>query len=157
MLTWLLAIRLALLAIYTGHDPADAGRFAEVCVREATHNTSPQRLCAVAWVESRLRYRATNRGGHCGAWQQHPRWSAMWGDDCWQDDTLTCRQPGGQGVTCEELMDLTLAARVAARHLTYLTRRYESGALCRYAGATGERCVRYAARVVKVERLLSGR
>ncbi len=80
----------------------------------------------------------------------------MWGDDCYDDaGRLTCRQPGGLGVTCEELVDVTTAARVASRHLTYLTRRYHGRALCRYAGATGQRCGQYAAAVARAERHLT--
>ena len=80
----------------------------------------------------------------------------MWGDDCYDDaGRLTCRQPGGLGVTCEELVDVTTAARVASRHLTYLTRRYHDRALCRYAGATGQRCGQYAAAVARAERYLT--
>jgi len=149
--TILLAIRLAMV---TGSP--DAFVFAEVCMDNATPLVSAARLCAVAYVESRLHYRANNSGGHCGAWQQHPMWSGMWGDDCY-DDTgrLTCRQPGGLGVACEELVDVTVAARVASRHLHYLTRRYQGRALCRYAGARGERCTRYVAAVARAERYLT--
>lgn len=157
MLTWMLAWRLALLAVVTGHDPSETLRFAEVCGREATPYVTAERLCAVAWVESRLRPRVVNSGGHCGAWQQHPRWSQMWGDDCYTNEgTLTCRQPGGAGISCGELTDINTAGRVAARHLHYLTRRYGAGALCRYAGATGLRCARYASRVTKIEAYLRG-
>jgi hypothetical protein len=158
MVTWLLAWKLAVVAIVTGHDPSDALLFAETCQREATPLVTAHRLCAVAWVESRLRPRAVNGGGHCGAWQQHPRWSQMWGDDCYTaEGVLTCRQPGGDGVTCGELTgDVNTAGRVAARHLHYLTARYGTGALCRYAGATGVRCIRYASRVRKIELMLGG-
>ena len=152
---FMLTLRVATLLTVTGHDPADAHTFADACMRNATPLVSPERLCAVGFVESKMRYRAHNAGGHCGAWQQHPAWSGMWGDDCYTEDgTLTCRQPGGAGVTCEELMDVTLAARVASRHLHYLTRRHGDRALCRYAGARGERCRRYVTAVLRAERAL---
>lgn len=157
MLTTLfLTLRIAALLTSTGHDPTDSHLFAMACTRNATELVSAERLCAVAFVESKHRYRAHNAGGHCGAWQQHPAWSQMWGDDCYDGDgRLTCRQPGGLGVTCEELMDVTTAARVASRHLHYLTRRYDRRALCRYAGARGERCTRYVAAVTRAERSLT--
>ena len=151
MTTLLLAIALALHP--TAPTPHDALLFARACTTEGRrHNVDPALLCAVAWVESRWTYDATNRG-HCGAWQQSPRWSQMWGDDCWKGAELACRQPGGAGVTCEELVDVPTAARVAARHLSYLQARYPD-ALCRYAGATGERCGRYVEAVERVRRLL---
>ena len=157
MLTALfLTLRIATLLTTTGHDPVDAALFATVCTRNATALVSAERLCAVAYVESKHRARVVNAGGHCGAWQQHPAWSGMWGDDCYNDaGRLTCRQPGGMGVTCEELVDVTMAARVAARHLHYLTARHRGRALCRYAGARGERCTRYVAAVARAERALS--
>jgi len=152
----ILTLRVAALLTHTGHDPSDAHLFALACVRHATPSVSAETLCAVAFVESNPRYRAPNAGGHCGAWQQHPQWSQMWGDDCYDDaGHLTCRQPGGLGVSCEELMDVPTAARIAARHLHYLTRRHGDRALCRYAGARGERCTRYAAAVTRAERHLS--
>lgn len=150
--TILLAIRLAMV---TGSP--DAFLFAQVCTDNATPLVSAERLCSVAYVESRLNFRAHNAGGHCGAWQQHPTWSGMFGDDCYSDSgQLLCRQPGGLGVECEALMDATLAGRVAARHLHYLTRRHGSTrSLCRYAGATGERCSRYRNAVMSMERKLT--
>lgn len=150
--TLLLAIR---LAVVTGSP--DAFLFAQVCERNATPLVTAERLCSVAYVESRLSYRAHNAGGHCGAWQQHPKWAGMWGDDCYSDSgSLTCRQPGGLGVDCAELLDVTVAGRVAARHLHYLSRRYGSNrSLCRYAGATGERCSRYRNAVIRMERKLT--
>ena len=156
--TLLLTLRIASLLMTTGHDATDAHLFAMACTRNATPLVSAERLCAVAFVESKHRARVVNGTGHCGAWQQHPRWSQMWGDDCYDDaGRLTCRQPGGLGVTCEELVDVTTAARVASRHLTYLTRRYHDRALCRYAGATGQRCRDYTAAVRRIERGLEGR
>jgi hypothetical protein len=153
MLTALfLTFRIALLLAET-ERVLDAPVFAAACAREATPEVSPARLCAVAFVESRYSYRATNAGGHCGAWQQHPRWSQMWGDDCAEG----CRQPGGAGVTCGELLDVNLAARVAARHLTYLERHPRNRPpLCRYAGASGPRCESYREAVRNVERALTG-
>lgn len=150
--TLLLTLRIA--ALLTGTDRlADAPLFASACVRSATPRVSAERLCAVAYVESAYRYRAVNAGGHCGAWQQHPHWSQMWGDDCADG----CRQPGGAGVTCEELMDVPTAARVAARHLDYLERHPRPRpALCRYAGATGARCEQYTNAVARVESWLAG-
>jgi hypothetical protein len=151
--TLLLTFRIAILLTGTQRIE-DAPLFASACVRESTAMVSPARLCAVAFVESGYRYRATNRGGHCGAWQQHPQWSQMWGDDCADG----CRQPGGAGVTCEELMDVPTAARVASRHLTYLeTHPRNRSPLCRYAGATGQRCRDYTAAVRRIERGLEGR
>jgi hypothetical protein len=155
----LLTTRIVSLLTTTGHDPTpDAFVFAQACIESQTPEVSAQRLCAVAFVESRYKFRAVNSGGHCGAWQQAPRWSQMFGDDCWTPDgRLTCRQPGGEGVVCEELMDVYLAARVAARHLTLIEqRRNEDGlGLCRYAGATGERCRHYRTAVARAERHLN--
>jgi hypothetical protein len=154
--TLLLTLRIASLLMATGHDATDAHLFAMACTRNATPLVSAERLCAVAFVESKHRARVVNAGGHCGAWQQHPQWSGMWGDDCYDDaGRLTCMQPGGAGVACEELVDVTVAARVASRHLTYLTRHYHDRALCRYAGATGQRCGRYTAAVARAERHLT--
>lgn len=153
---FMLTIKVLTLLTPTGHDAADSHLFALTCARNSTGLVSAERLCAVAFVESRHNYRALNGGGHCGAWQQHPDWSAMWGDDCYDNDgRLTCKQPGGLGLTCGELMDVVTAGRVAARHLHYLTRRHGDRALCRYAGARGERCTRYAAAVARAERHLS--
>jgi hypothetical protein len=150
--TFLLTIRIAILLTGTQRIE-DAPLFASACVRESTAMVSPARLCAVAFVESGYRYRATNRGGPCGAWQQHPQWSQMWGDDCADG----CRQPGGEGVTCEELLDVPTAARVAARHLDYLERHPRPRpALCRYAGASGGRCRDYTTAVARVELRLAG-
>jgi hypothetical protein len=154
--TLLLTLRIASLLMTTGHDATDSHLFAMACTRNATPLVSAERLCAVAFVESKHRARVVNAGGHCGAWQQHPMWSGMWGDDCYDAaGRLTCMQPGGAGVACEELVDVTVAARVASRHLTYLTRRHHDRALCRYAGARGERCGRYVAAVARAERHLT--
>ena len=154
--TLLLTLRIASLLMTTGHDATDSHLFAMACVRNATPLVSAERLCAVAFVESKHRARVVNAGGHCGAWQQHPMWSGMWGDDCYDDaGRLTCMQPGGAGVACEELVDVTVAARVASRHLHYLTRRHQGRALCRYAGARGARCSRYVAAVTRAERYLT--
>ena len=153
---FLLTLKIAALLTSTGHDASDSHLFALACTRNATPLVSAERLCAVAFVESKHRARVVNAGGHCGAWQQHPVWSGMWGDDCYDDaGRLTCMQPGGAGVACEELVDVTVAARVASRHLHYLTRRHQGRALCRYAGARGERCSRYTAAVARAERALS--
>ena len=154
--TFLLTVRIASMLTSTGHDATDSHLYALACTRNATPLVSAERLCAVAYVESKHRARAVNAGGHCGAWQQHPAWSGMWGDDCYDDaGRLTCMQPGGDGVACEELVDVTVAARVASRHLHYLTRRHQGRALCRYAGARGERCSRYVAAVARAERALA--
>jgi hypothetical protein len=150
--TFLLTLRIAAL-LTTTDRLQDAPLFASACVRHATPHVSAERLCAVAYVESAYRYAAVNAGGHCGAWQQHPRWSQMWGDDCADG----CRQPGGEGVTCEELLDVPTAARVAARHLDYLERHPRPRpALCRYAGASGGRCRDYTNAVARVELRLAG-
>ena len=139
-----LTIRIAALLTTTGHDAADAALFATACVRESTPLVSPERLCAVAYVESKMTYRAVNAGGHCGAWQQHPRWTVDFSDD--------------GPVSCEELMDVPTAARIAARHLTRLEARPrgQRAPLCRYAGATGERCRAYTNAVARAERRLTG-
>jgi len=150
----ILTFRLVLMLHAEGHPYEDAGVFARACVRAETPHVSAETLCAVAYVESKHRFRAVNAGGFCGAWQQHPQWSQMWGDDCWEGNERLCRQPGGEGVSCAELLDVNLAARVAARHLTYLTQRHGERALCRYAGATGERCTRYTTAVARAERLI---
>jgi hypothetical protein len=148
----ILMLRIAAILAHTERTD-DAHLFALACSKEATPHVSAYRLCAVAFVESSFRYDAHNEGGHCGAWQQHPRWSGMWGDDCAEG----CRQPGGLGVTCEELLDVPTAARVAARHLTYLELHPRNrSALCRYAGASGARCESYTHRVLNTERRLRG-
>lgn len=142
--TLLLTLRIAALLTVTGHDATDAALFAAACVRESTPLVSPERLCAVAYVESKMTYRAVNAGGHCGAWQQHPRWTVDFSDDAGP-------------VSCEELMDVPTAARIAARHLTRLEARPrgQRTPLCRYAGATGERCRNYTLAVARAERRLS--
>jgi hypothetical protein len=141
--TILLTLRIAALLTTTGHDATDAALYATVCVRESTPLVSPERLCAVAYVESKMTYRAVNAGGHCGAWQQHPRWTRDFGD--------------AGPVSCEELMDVPTAARVAARHLTRLESRPRGDRtpLCRYAGATGERCRDYTLAVTRAESRLT--
>ena len=153
MLTLLLALTIATTPGHHATTAHDIWTMAHACATEAPpHGLDPALLCAVAWVESRWSYRATN-GHHCGAWQQSPAWSAMWGDDCWDGSTLLCRQPGGAGVDCEELMDVPTAARVAARHLAYLSARYDRP-LCRYSGSTGINCERYEGAVERVRGLL---
>jgi len=153
----LLTMRLA-LALAPHDRVADAPLLAAVCERYATPLVSAQLLCSVAFVESKGNGRAVNAGGHCGAWQQHPMWSGMWGDDCYRDNgSRVCRQPGGLGVTCEELTDVTLAGRVAARHLHYLASNPRNrSVLCRYSGSTGERCTRYTNAVRRIENRLNG-
>ena len=137
--TILLTLRIAALLTTTGHDATDAALFAVACVRESTALVSPARLCAVAFVESKMHHDAVNASGHCGAWQQHPRWTAALSDD-------------GGVMDCGELIDVTYAARVAARYLDRLERRaHARPPLCRYAGATGERCRNYATAVARVE------
>jgi hypothetical protein len=137
--TILLTLRIAALLTTTGHDATDAALFAVACTRNATPLVSAERLCAVAFVESKMHHAAVNASGHCGAWQQHPRWTAALSDD-------------GALLECGELTDVTYAARVAARYLDRLERRHHARPpLCRYAGATGERCANYALAVARVE------
>ena len=144
MLTaFLLTLKIASLLTSTGHDASDSHLFAMACTRNATELVSAERLCAVAFVESKMHHDAVNASGHCGAWQQHPRWTADFSDD-------------GAQMDCGELTDVTYAARVAARYLTRLEARHHARPpLCRYAGATGERCRAYTLAVTRVESRLT--
>ena len=150
--TLYLTVRLLALT----NNAENAYIYADACVRNETENISAERLCAIAHVESRYIFNAVNNSGHCGSWQQHPKWSLMWGDDCYDNyGRLICRQPGGNGLSCEELLDVYVSARVAARHLNYLYRRNNRNYLCRYAGATGQRCVNYTNSVSRIENEIS--
>jgi hypothetical protein len=153
MTTLLLALTIALHPIpHHARTPHDVWTLANAVESAATPLVSARLLLAVAWVESTWHHNPTTNPNHCGAWQQNPApdISAMWGDDCWDGHTVTCRQPGGAGVDCEELTDQFRAAVVAARHLTYtISRRGLIGGLCRYHGAPAdsERCASYTRRV----------
>ena len=90
------------------------------------YGVDPLDLLAIAWVESRYIRTAgcAHPGRGCGIYQQVPRWSGMLGDDCWDGADLTCRQPGGEGVAAEELLDVYRATETAARAMRLLQSRY---------------------------------
>ena len=120
------------------------------------YGLDPALMLAVAEVESTWSPRAgCARPGHgCGVYQQVPRWSGMWADECWDGATLTCRQPGGAPLSIPELQDVYRATEVAARHLSYLRARYPHSWIGAYNRGVGRRNdavgMRYTARVMRV-------
>lgn len=125
------------------------------------YDLDPAFLIAVAAVESRWSPHAgcTTPGRACGAYQQIPRLSGMWSDDCWSGPDLICRQPGGAPLSPGELSgDVYLQTRVAARHLSYLRDRYPDSWIAAYNRGQRRRGdaigAAYTARVMRVYRKL---
>ena len=153
MTTLLLALTIALHPIpHHARTPHDVWTLATAVESAATPLVSARLLLAVGFVESTWHHSPAGNPNHCGTWQQNPApdISAMWGDDCWDGHTVTCRQPGGAGVACEELTDQFRAAVIAARHLHYvIERRGLRRGLCRYLGQPfkSEECADYLGRV----------
>jgi soluble lytic murein transglycosylase-like protein len=108
----------------------------------------PAILMATAWRESRMDHSARSSVA-VGAWQQVPRYSGFYVDECWNGSTPICRQPGATALTADQILgDLELAARVAARTIHYHTMQTDSTAmaLARYNGGynPGRQADRYA-------------
>jgi hypothetical protein len=125
------------------------------------YDIEPELLIAVSFVETRWNYNVPCRNRHsaCGLYQQIPKYSGMWVDECWDDkNQLICRQPGLQPYAAAELLDIYRATRVASRHLSYLRNRYENQALSRYNRGrryNDEIGLRYHQKVTRIYNLLS--
>lgn len=163
-LAWFPKIASPVLALLTSVDtdgPHRAEFVAELSAAAieygAEYGVDPALLMAVGYVENRWSPDCGRVA--CGPYQQLARYSQMWGDDCWTDGRLTCRQPGGAGVTSDQLVkDVRLATRVAARHLRYLIRTKKDSALGAYNRGyrrmDDEIGRAYTGRVMRVYRIL---
>ncbi len=113
-----------------------------------TCNLDPALLLASGYTESRFNPSAVSSIGARGIWQQLPQYGQYYSDACWDDTTNEPRCSWSQASQRSQDIDLYVnniphAARIAARHFSYLITKYRSfeEGICRYAAGTrGEGC-----------------
>jgi len=116
--------------------------FAEITLEESTEYAKaifeayvetgfdPYLLAATGFHESRYFRDSVSSAGAVGPWQQLPRYSGVFSDDCWEGSRMICRiYDTLSPIPVSELRDSYTSALVAARHLTYLYNRYSESDL----------------------------